>query len=230
MNIKSKFFRPFEVNAEPTDILFWGCTHYNHDPSWEEPIWRQRGYESAVHAKDSLIKNWNQRSSEKTIGFLLGDIMFGKGGAEEFLSIMKSHNFKEMYVCSGNHFAGFNFFIENYTDCDGNYYLDWNKKIIFCPNLFEAKINRQSVVLSHYPILSFNGQGKGAWHLFSHVHGNLDKSDIGRRYLYSNARVYEVSVEKNPCPINFAELKTIMDSKGDIISFDHHDQNTMNPF
>jgi calcineurin-like phosphoesterase family protein len=230
MNLKSKLFRPFEIKAKPEDILFWGCTHYNHDPSWDEPIWKKRGYSSAVDAKEGLIGNWNKRANENTIGFLLGDIMFGRGGAEEFLSLMKRHTFKEMYVCSGNHFAGFNFFLENYTDCDGNYYLDWNKKIIFCPNLFEAKINDQSIVLSHYPVLSFNGQGKGAWHVFSHVHGNLDFSDLGRRYLESNARIYEVSVEKNPCPINFTELKMIMHSKGEVISFDHHNKETLNSF
>lgn len=229
MNLKSKLFRPFEINASPEDILFWGCTHYNHDPSWDEPIWKKRGYNSAEGAKDSLINNWNKRANQNTVGFLLGDIMFGKGGAEEFLSIMSKHTFKEMYVCSGNHFAGFNFFLENYTDCEGNYYLDWNKKIIFCPNLFEAKINNQSIVLSHYPILSFNGQGKGSWHLFSHVHGNLTNSIVGKMYLDSGAKIYEVSVEKNPCPINFGELKMLMQNK-EPISFDHHNKDILNPF
>lgn len=221
MNIKSKLYRAFKVDESPDNVLFWGCTHYNHDPSWDEPIWKQRGFSSAIDARESLITNWNSKSNENTVGFLLGDIMFGKGGKEEFLSIINRHNFRELYVCSGNHFAGFNFSLEDLTDVDGNYYFSENKKLIFCPNLFEVVVNRQPLVLSHYPILSFNGQSKGYWHLFSHVHGNLDNSEMGRRYLNSGAKVYEVSVEKNLYPISFYELKSIMDKKRPV-SFDHH--------
>lgn len=221
MNIKSKLYRPFKIEEDPCNILFWGCTHYNHNPSWEEPIWKKRGHTSAEHSRESLINNWNSKANDNTIGFLLGDIMFGRGGKEEFISIINRHSFKELYVCSGNHFAGFNFCLEDLTDNDGNYFFSENKKLIFCPNLFEACINKQNVVMSHYPILSFNGQSKGYWHLFSHVHGNLGGSDVGSKYLSSGAKIYEVSVEKNPYPISMFELKKIMDKKHPT-SFDHH--------
>lgn len=221
MKIKNKLYKTIRIEADSKSILFWGCTHYNHDPSWEIPIWKQRGFDSALHARESLINNWNSKASENTIGFLLGDIMFGRGGKEEFLSILERHQFKEMYICSGNHFAGFNFCLEDLTDEDGNYQFNDCKKVIFCPNLFEVCINKQNMVLSHYPILSFNGQSKGYWHLFSHVHGNLEKSEIGSKYINSGAKVYEVSVEKNSYPISMFELTKIM-SKKQPTSFDHH--------
>lgn len=37
----------------------------------------------------------------------------------------------------------------------------------------EIKIDRQSVVLFHFPIMAWHKQGYGSWHLHGHSHGNL---------------------------------------------------------
>ena len=228
MTIKEKFYKPFRISEKEEDILFWGCTHFNHDPRWSDPIYNQRGYNSAEECTDGLINKWNSKASYKTVGFLLGDIMFGKGGAETFFHLLDRLQFRELYICAGNHFAGFHQALE-LTDESGDYYLNSEKKIIFCPNYFEAFVNGIPACLAHYPILSFNGQAKNAIHLFSHVHGNLEKSDIGKAYMNSGVRSYEVSVEKNPYPINLKELKAVMKNKSGA-TFDHHCATTQNPF
>lgn len=220
MTIKEKFYKPFRVSEKEENILFYGCLHNGHDPAWENPIWKMRGFNSAKECDEALINGWNKKSNYNTIGFLLGDTMFGYGGAERFLKLLDRLNFKELYLLGGNHVSGFHQAL-NLTDENGDYFLNSEKKVIFCPNYFEAYVNGQFICFSHYPILSFSGQGKGAWMCFSHVHGRLKDSEVGRAYLNSGAKVFEVSVEENSCPINFKELKAVMKNKKGA-SFDHH--------
>ncbi len=126
----------------------------------------------------------------------------------------------------GNHYAGWH---QLFNLRSGNgFYLD-NKIITFVPNYIELIINGQPIVASHYPLLSWNGQAKGSWMLFSHVHGNLEKSDIGKMYLDSGAKCYELSVEKNKHPASFSYLFSLFEDKENI-SFDHHGPHTQNPF
>ena len=47
---------------------------------------------------------------------------------------------------------------------------------------------------------------KISYHIFSHVHGNLNRSELGRLYLKTGLN-YEVSVENCPSPITFGELR-----------------------
>lgn len=224
--MKELFYKPIKVRGNPDNILFWGCPHIHHDPKWENPLWEMRGFESVEEHDETLIDHWNFRANDSTIGFILGDIMFGKGGQRAFEDILDKLNFSELYICSGNHTAGFR---QSFESIEGNILYLGNKKVIFCPNYFEAFINGQSVVMSHYPILSFNGMGGGSWALFSHVHGTLEKSEIGRLYKNSGLKCYEVSVEENPFPVTFAELQRFMvDKNGE--SVDHHGKNTQNPF
>ena len=62
------------------------------------------------------------------------------------------------------------------------------------------------------------------------VTGNLGNSEVGGMYKKSQAKQYEVSVEKNLAgPITFKELQTAM-AKKDGQSFDHHSSKTNNPF
>jgi len=225
--MKQLFYAPLKIKAKSENILFWGCLHYDHEcKHWDNPLWKMRGFNSLKDHNDTLIERWNNRASnDNTIGFLLGDTMFGSGGKEKFLNILKSLNFKELYVLAGNHTAGYKQLFESITGND----LEFDgKKVIFCPNYFEVFINKKPVIISHYPILSFNGQARGSIHLFSHVHGSLNQSKIGRLYENSGAKIYETSVEKNSYPIT---LKTLLNKfdKIEPISFDQHRKTDKNP-
>lgn len=51
----------------------------------------------------------------------------------------------------------------------------------------------ESVILSHFPIMNWNGQWRGTWHLHGHIHGNT--ADVEPYVLYKqwcsmNNRVY----------------------------------------
>lgn len=226
MNWKELFYKPLKIKGDSNNILLWGCIHAHHDPvHWESPIWHRRGYKSALDHAEGLVKKWNEKANNETIGFLLGDTMFGQGGADKFINLLEQLSFKNLYICGGNHFSGFH---QTFKLCKENVYYLEDKSVIFCPNYFEAFINGQAVALGHYPILSWNGQAKGSIHFFSHVHGSLDESQLGRDYL-KQCKCIEVSVEKNPYPISFAESLELVKDKPNFAP-DHHTSDIHNPF
>lgn len=217
--MKDIFYKPVKVTAKDHDVLFQGCMHYGHDPKWNEPIWKLRGYNSSAEHDEGLIANWNSKANKNTIGFLLGDTIFGHMADERLLKLFNRLNFKVLYILPGNHQAGYKQLLdslhENVLNVDGH-----EKLIHFVPNYLEAVVNGQAIVMCHYPILSFNGMAKGAYHLYAHVHGNLGRSELGR--LYQNTGLtYEVSVENCPSPITFGELRAEMRKKVQSTP-DHH--------
>ena len=217
--MKDVFYKPVKITAKDHDVLAWGCLHYGHDPKWDTPLWKLRGYNSSAEHDEGLIQNWNSKANNNTIGFLLGDTIFGHNADERLLGLFKRLSFKELYILPGNHQAGYKQILdslhENVLNVDGH-----EKLIHFVPNYLETVVNGQAIVMCHYPILSFNGMAKGAFHIYAHVHGNLGRSELGR--LYQNTGLtYEVSVENCPSPITFGELRAEMRKKVQSTP-DHH--------
>lgn len=231
--IKDLLYKPISLKGDPKDFLFTGCPHLNHDPRhWPVPIWKQRGFESAEDAKISFIQNWNARANNfTTTGFILGDFMFGSGGEKEFFGILSQLNFKKLFILPGNHTAGFKQGIAK-SDENGQVSIirsDETEGIIqFCPNYCEFFINGQAVALSHYPVLSWNGQAKGSILLHAHVHDSLQRTPLGREY-QRLCRAVEVSIEKSIAPFTFDEILLLVKDKP-AFAPDHHDANTQNPF
>ncbi|NBO22306.1 hypothetical protein EBU94_03045 [bacterium] len=235
--MKSLFYSPVRWEAKNNEILFWGCLHWHHNPKWDIPIWKRRGFDSVEEHDEAIVKNWNSKASDKTTGFLLGDTMFGYGGQEEFVKLMRRLKFRRLFVMSGNHNAGWKQTFEAVQD--NVFYIDGKiareaqglplKEVIFVPNYLEAYINGQPIVMCHYPVLSWNGAGKGSWMLFSHVHGSLGNSELGRMYLKDGGYNLEVSVEVNPFPLTYGEIAAIMRNKPKFKT-DHHDENGSTPF
>lgn len=227
--MRDLFYKNIRQEAKNDQILFWGCLHWHHNPSWDIPIWKRRGFESVQEHDEAIVKNWNSKATDKTIGFLLGDIMFGMGGSKEFMSLMRQLKFHRLFVMSGNHHAGFK---QVFDEIDSNtLYVDGNysKEVIFVPNYLEAYINGQPIVMCHYPVLSWNGAGKGSWMLFSHVHGSLGNSELGRMYLNNGGYNLEVSVEATKFPLTYGEIGAIMKTKSKFKT-DHHDETASTPF
>ena len=225
--MKNLYYTPVRVDNKNHKILFWGCLHYRHNPKWDIPIWKMRGFNSSEEHDLAIIERWNMKASDSTVGFLLGDTVFGYN-AETALKDMIENRlmFKELYIMPGNHQAGWKQLFES---CAGNiYYAAHGGKVVFVPNYLEAYVNGQPIVMSHYPILSWNGQGKGSWMLYSHVHGSLGRSELGRIY-QANGRSREVSVEMAKEPLTFGELKSELERKPKW-SPDHHAEAGSTPF
>jgi calcineurin-like phosphoesterase family protein len=218
--MKDVFYKPVKVSSTDHDVLFWGCMHYGHDPKWDVPIWKTRGYNSSEEHDEGLIKNWNLKANKNTIGFLLGDTIFGYKADERLLKLFNRLSFKELYILPGNHHAGYKQLLATLPP-DNVLVVNSEKKVHFVSNYLEVVVNGQAIVCSHFPILSWNAQAKGAYHLFAHVHGNLGRSELGKLYLNTGLN-YEVSVEVNPFPLTFGEIRAIMRAKKQSVP-DHHE-------
>jgi calcineurin-like phosphoesterase family protein len=224
--MKNLFHQPVKETAKNHQILFWGCTHYRHNPSWDNPIWKTRGFNSSEEHDLGLIQRWNEKADNSTIGFLLGDVVFGRDAQTHITQFFDSLQFSRLYVMPGNHQAGWK---QLFTSVESNVYQNSRgSEVIFVPNYLEAYVNGQAIVMSHYPILSWNGQGKGSWMLFSHVHGSLGKSEIGSMYI-SRGYAREVSVEAAPSPLSYGEIHAEMRHKK-WFSPDRHDDSGSTPF
>lgn len=219
------FYKPVKESAKDHQILFWGCMHYGHDPKWDVPLWKMRGFESSGHHDESLVQNWNSKATPDTVGFLLGDTIFGFDAEVRATNLFSRLLFKKLYVMPGNHQAGWK---QLFHACDETHRAPHGGEVVFAPNYLEAYVNGQPVVMCHYPILSWNGQGKGSWMLFAHVHGSLSRSEIGKAYL-SHGFCKEVSVETCPRPVSYGEIKAEFKGR-QMFSPDHHGEVGSTPF
>jgi calcineurin-like phosphoesterase family protein len=216
--MKYFFYKPIKLSSKDEDIVFWSDTHFFHACNhWPTPLWKARGFNSLEEHNEGLIQRWNDKSTPDATFFHLGDFMFGLDSRINFKTILKRVNFRTLYIMPGNHYSGWRHVFEEQKS--NVWYITPEKRVIFVPNYLEALLNNQMFVMSHYPILSFNGQSKSSICLYGHVHGNLSRNQIGT--LYSQARTYEVTVENSPSPINLREIKSLF--KGtESITFDSH--------
>lgn len=216
--MKYLFYRPIKFSSKEENFVFWSDTHFFHACShWPIPLWKSRGFSSLEEHNEGLIQRWNAKCTDETIFFHLGDFIFGIDAKTNFKEILKRVNFKTLYIMPGNHCSGWRHVFEEQKS--NVWDITPQKRVIFVPNYLEAELNSQLLVMSHYPILSFNCQSKNSICLYGHVHGNLKKNQIGE--LYSQARTYEVTVENSPSPLCLKEIKQHVSQIGPI-TFDSH--------
>lgn len=220
----------FKTNGG-SNVFCFSDFHASHEKTF---IIEPRGFKNADEAKNTLITNWNSKVTNNDICFLLGDTVVGAGQNSElvFDEILRRLNYKELYLAPGNHYSGyrqrFNKELAAGNRIDEYYRLSFSpvagKVVHLIPNYYEAYIDREFVVLSHYSILSFNGQSKSAVHIFGHSHNNIVKSELGK--LYVKGRVLEVTPEAiGNYPFSFREIMGKIGNKSPVI-VDHHDKHT----
>lgn len=160
--------------------------HFGHD---KVRILDGRPFESVEEMDAHMIARWNEVvRKKKDEVIILGDFCMGKGEqAEQILSRLNG----KKYLVTGNHDRMF----LNDRHFDQSLF-EWIKPYA------ELHDNNRKVVLSHYPIICYNGQyhGKTSYMLYGHVHNTLDYQNVqkfakqsrqtclgeGKGYLYCN--------------------------------------------
>lgn len=217
------------VDNEVSRVFFFSDFHHSHDPEWDVPLWKLRGFNSIEEHDRVLMENWNKKVSENDIVFYLGDLIVGAGkeGYNTFVNTLLKLEFNTLYVMPGNHYSGFKqLFDGNFAHDSIDQFLrikilsELRESIYFIPNYYEISVNGQSIVLCHYPILSWNKMSQGAWHLHGHCHGNLHKTKWIENNYYKG-KVLDIGPECNNEPISFNELKQIFKSRIEL-KVDHH--------
>ena len=224
--MKFLFYKPIKASGDENNVIFWSDTHFGHRcEQWDLPLWKTRGFNSIEEHDEIIIKRWNAIANQHSTFFHLGDFMFGRDTVQRFKDIVHRLNFETLYLMPGNHCSGWK---QNFEEHVRNVWdVSCNKRVVFIPNYVETYVNEQPIVMCHYPLASFNGQGKGSWMLHGHCHGNLYKSEIGP-ILYKT-KIVEIGIEKFPNPLTFGDLKNFFKDRENL-TFDHHNNNTKNPF
>ena len=161
-----------------------------------------------------LIKNWNSVIGDNDIVYYLGDLSFCRTDLTKwFIHSLKG----KIFFILGNHDK-----MRDIIKLDR-----WENIHEYGTEIFikddECKSNRgsggyQQIVMTHYPILSWNRAHYGSWHLHGHCHGSLMKSNQD----YYKRRVMDVGCNViDYSPISYDGVKNIM-SKKVISVVDHH--------
>ena len=134
------------------NIFFTSDHHFSHTNIIK---YCARPYATVQEMDADMIDKWNSVVGDRDEVYHLGDFTLGNWGtAHSYLKKLKGR------ICfiQGNHDGAWWSALEN------------RQKL---PPIFELTVNKQKIVLSHYPLRSWNKSFNGSWHLFGHEHGNL---------------------------------------------------------
>lgn len=109
--------------------------------------------------REALIKEWNKVVPPDGVVFFLGDFSFA--GGDRTREVIERLNGTIIWVL-GNH----------------DKVIDNQISSPYKVRYLEVQHPKAKIIMSHYPMRSWNQQGRGAVHLHGHCHGNL--KPIGR--------------------------------------------------
>ena len=118
---------------------------------------KTRPYSSIDEMDEAIIRDWNRVVTPRDLTYLLGDISFRE--PSRTAKIFSRLNGKKILI-AGNH---------DEKHLKHKIFRDCFEEI---HNYLELRVNKQKIVLFHYPIAEWNGMYRGAVHLHGHLHGN----------------------------------------------------------
>lgn len=141
-----------------------------------------------------MIERWNMLIKPDDLVYHLGDFCMGRkmNDAEQFFSKLNG----KVNIVAGNHDAWMvaNAFFPNTK----------NSYVQKIEQQYTLSLYNEKIVLSHYPMRSWDASHYGSWHLYGHVHGAY--SDYGLSM--------DVGVDTNNFnPYSFEQIKEIMKIK-----------------
>lgn len=118
-----------------------------------------RPFVTVAKMDEVLIKNWNNIVSDHDIVYILGDLVFRSDKhASYYLDRLKGVK----HLILGNH--------------DHKWIKNCNLKKYFASVSYylDIKDDEKRLALSHYPMLSWGGEARGALHIYAHIHNKKD--------------------------------------------------------
>jgi calcineurin-like phosphoesterase family protein len=202
--------------------FFISDTHYHHksivrgSSTWADKT-GCRDFDSLEEHDKALVERINGIVGEDDILFHLGDWSFG--GFEMIQELRDKIVCKNIHLILGNH----DHHIENNRQNCRRNFLSVN-------HYLELSLNKEMIIMSHWPMKVWNHAHKGSWHLHGHTHNNLASDDIwlsGVVETDSPRKTMDVGVDTNNLfPYTFEDIKNIM-SKRPVKVVDHHDHGTL---
>ena len=137
-------------------IYFTSDTHFGHSKLVE-----LRGFGSVAEMDEALIDTWNSQITNKDQVYFLGDFCLSNSSGpnpQKYLDVLKGQKF----LIAGNH-----------DDRRVRRARGWSDVRDYMEFKFDHNAGRQVIVLSHYPMISWNRKQYGSWMLHGHCHGTL---------------------------------------------------------
>lgn len=205
-------------DSDNSKLFVTGCPHLNHNPKWDNPIWKMRGYNSADEMTTGIIREINSKCLSTDILLVLGDFCLNTG-EEQFYSII-NRIYPKLWFIRGNHNnpwekAYLNHCIENFGYEVVGY--EWLNKITYLGDYCQLLWNKQLFICNHYPFYVFDKMKNGAISLVSHSHGSCELSHP------DNSRMKQIDCGWDiwKTPISFREIMDCANKK-QIFKADHH--------
>lgn len=190
-----------------SNIWFTSDTHHSHKnicigvSEWDDKAKSCRNFQTLEEMNELIVSNINKYVKEDDILYHLGDWSFG--GIENIWKFRKQIKCKNIYLIPGNHdhhikknkilpnclIKDLEQFIygDDYLNFDINY--SPNSKIdakelftAVLPELTKIVINKQEIVLSHFPLEEWENMDRGSWMLHGHCHGKFNQSELNLKY------------------------------------------------
>ena len=120
-----------------------------------------RPFPTVEENTEEIVKRWNSVVKSEDTVYVLGDVSwYSYDKTKQIFDRLNGHKI----LIRGNHDK--NTFDGIFEKCYDYYELYYNSKV--------------KVVLSHYPIVAYNGAYRGVYHLYGHVHVTEDNNMINR--------------------------------------------------
>jgi calcineurin-like phosphoesterase family protein len=188
--------------CQVSKIWFTSDLHFMHKRIVE---FTDRKYATSQQEHDQwLIDLWNSQVNPSDHVYHLGDFCFSRE-QKDWVKIIKQLHGQKTFV-KGNHDAS-----------------DVLKRLARENNVVwhdykQIKVEKQDIILFHFPIGSWEKQRYGSWHLHGHSHGNYADSkgkmlDVGLDSAYNIFGKHQF--------FEFSEVKEIMEAKEIYISDNH---------
>lgn len=143
-----------------SNIWFTSDTHFGHANIIK---YCNRPVQSVAEMDELLTQNWNDSIRAEDIVYHLGDVTFYKD--PELIEAVMSRLNGIKHLIIGNH---------DKVSVIGKYFYT-------CLPYHELyRITKHPIILSHYPIESWNMKFHNSIHLHGHTHGTIDNSGLRR--------------------------------------------------
>jgi len=239
-----------KLKSKDRNIWFISDTHYSHKnmcragSNWENKETGSRDFSSISKMNDDMVNKINEVVMPDDILFHLGD--WSMGGYDNIAVFRQRLNVSEIHLIMGNHDEHikkdkeFDFSTHNReqfshlktrVQCLYDIPVSAQEMFTSVQDYLEITIDKQQIVLSHFPIISWNNLSKGSWHLHGHTHGNLFPN-VGNEHWYKTSKILDVGIDNYYKLFNeygifsFRELKSIM-NKRDIVINDYNRVNQL---
>jgi calcineurin-like phosphoesterase family protein len=213
--------KTLKLNTHTSNIVWGSDFHFDHDPNWDIPLWKMRGWNSVEESNEAIIADVNKtfenfQNTKPNILILLGDVYIPptKDKKERNIELLKRLNADKIYYIFGNHEPHMFKIANENNDCN----------VEFLGHYKDIRVDTDMIAAMHYPIGSWNKKAYGAWMLHGHCHNSYE---LGRPFNLGE-KILDVGVESaleysdnEHCVFTHEDVRLILaNKKGQEI--DHH--------